>query len=103
MHIVGKCGEPILNAPAGSSKEILSNVGRNDHSYLYYISTILDSKISESESKEEDSIVFFLKDSYAIHYDLLYRNSYDEMIAMAASDGGFGCGTLVDRRDAVFH
>jgi len=103
IHIVSKCGEPILNAPAGSSKEILSNVGRNDHSYLHYITTVLDSKISETKSKEEDSIVFFLKDSNAIHNDLLYRNSYDEMIAMAASDGGFGCGTLVDQMYSAYH
>jgi len=95
IHIISKCGKPILNAPTGSSKEILPNAGRNDHSYLYYITTILDSKLNESKSKEEDSIVLFLKDSNGIHNQNLVRNSYDEMIKMAASDGGFSCGTLI--------
>ena len=56
VHVISKCGVPVRglsnNLSTGNIKpsiEVLSNVGRCDHSYTHYINTILDEKVARGE------------------------------------------------------
>ena len=62
MHIITKCGHRVNGAPDGAIIEEMPNVGRNHHSYSYYITTLLDEKMKKYGKNSEDSIVMFLKD-----------------------------------------
>lgn len=91
IHIISKCGYPIENAPAGSTIEVLPNVGRNDHSYAYYINFVLDSKMAESGSEVDNSVVVFLKDNINNHQPPHVWSTFDDLVTYAASSRGFGC------------
>ena len=60
IHIISKCGEGNAFGLPNATIKVLPNVGRCDHSYIYYIANVLDQKIVPGE--EMDSIVVFLKD-----------------------------------------
>ena len=60
FHVISKCGDDVKGAPRTAVVVELPNVGRCDHSYVYYINNILDEVVA-NDSKQ-DSIVFFLKD-----------------------------------------
>ena len=60
IHVVTKCGKEVVGAPASATIEKMPNVGRCDHTYAHYITTIMDQKVKKGE--ESDSIVVFLKD-----------------------------------------
>jgi len=94
VHIVSKCGEPVLGAPEISTVEVLPNVGRCDHSFAHYITSILEQKIHVED--EKDSIVVFLKDDMSSHnlHQSGYWNDFGSMIKIASSDNGFACGII---------
>ena len=60
IHIISKCGAPVIGAPDIATIEVLPNIGRCDHSYAYYITSVLDQKMTEDNT--DNAIVFFLKD-----------------------------------------
>lgn len=95
IHVISKCGQPVENAPPGTQILILPNVGRNDHSYAHYITTILDSAMTKSKSRIDNSIVLFLKDN---EKDGVWKKDFHEMIGLAASNRGFGCGLIRRKR-----
>ena len=59
-HVLSKCGVEVKGAPSNAIVEVLpKNVGRNDHSFAHYITSILPEIVSPNDK----SIVVFLKDS----------------------------------------
>jgi len=55
IHVVTKCGKEVEGAPTSAAIEKMPNVGRCDHTYAHYITTIMDQKVKKGE--ESDSIV----------------------------------------------
>jgi len=91
INIISKCGRPVQNAPPNSKVILLPNVGRNDHSFIYYIRSILDSEIIKTKSDPDNTIVVFLKDNqHAGHW----KSNFNDMMSLAASEQGFGCAKL---------
>lgn len=94
IHVVTKCGRPVTGAPSDATIEEMPNIGRCDHTYAHYITTIMDRKVKEGE--ENDSIVVFLKD------DISGSNQHNggswshlgAMIRTASSENGFACGCI---------
>ena len=92
IHIVSKCGVDVRGAPDGAIVQRLSNVGREGHSFAYYISSILPTIIA---SPSEEATVVFLKDSVT---DKIYQGSefrrldFPSLVRLASSENGFGCG-----------
>lgn len=97
IHIISKCGLPVDDAPEGSTIERMINVGRNDHTYAHYITSILDSKIVEMKSDEDNSIVVFMKDKKAAEQNGIELSNFNDMITAAASNRGFGCLSISQR------
>ena len=99
IHIISKCGAPVNGAPDMATIEVLPNIGRCDHSYAYYITTVLDQKMTEVETDE--SIVFFLKDDISVGN--LHQsggwNDFETMLQLASSENGFACGISPDYTD----
>ena len=81
----------------------LPNVGRNDHAFAYYITSVLPTLAPPTE----DSIVVFLKDSATdnIHQGGEFRRlDLMSMVRLASSENGFGCGLGVVHRDtSAYH
>ena len=78
--------------------EVLPNVGRHDHSYAHYITTILHQKVKPENEKK--SVVLFLKDTM-LDFDYIVdkyftTTSLHQMVHMATSDNGFQCRQTVD-------
>ena len=102
MHIITKCGEEVIGAPRTATIEELPNLGRCDHSYAKYITSILDGKLSTDDDDDDDdnnSIVMFLKDDMSstnIHQKLKW-NDFETMLRIASSTNGFACGLIYDR------
>jgi len=96
IHVISKCNKTVEEVPEGAIITRLPNVGRCDHSYAHYITTILEQKISKEE--RNNSIVLFLKD------DMSRKNyhqggggkwsSFEKISKNAFSDNGFGCGVI---------
>lgn len=114
VHIISKCGVPVEGIPekmkAITTIEVLPNVGRCDHSYAHYITTILDKKVPPDE--EENSLVFFMKDDIGadnIHQGTQFSgwNDMTSMVRVASSINGFSCGLVVDADatiiESVYH
>lgn len=99
IHIVSKCGEPVVGAPDMATIEILPNVGRCDHTYAYYITNILNKKVHRED--EENSIVVFLKDDISSNnfHQSGHWNDFGSMIQLASSDNGFACGIVPGKVD----
>ena len=102
IHIITKCGEEVIGAPRTATIEELPNLGRCDHSYAKYITSILDGKLSTDDDDDDDdnnSIVMFLKDDMSstnIHQKSKW-NDFETMLRIASSTNGFACGLIYDR------
>mmetsp|Transcript_3366 Transcript_3366/g.8572 ORF Transcript_3366/g.8572 Transcript_3366/m.8572 type:complete len:485 (-) Transcript_3366:80-1534(-) len=98
MHIITKCGQKVIGAPQIATIQELPNRGRCDHSYVKFITSILDGKLSEGED-DDNSIVMFLKDDMSagnIHQKARW-NDFETMVRTASSTNGFACGLVYDK------
>jgi hypothetical protein len=59
IHVVSKSGHPVRGAPEAATIEVMLNIGRCDHTYAYFITTILDKKLENDN--EEDAVVILSK------------------------------------------
>lgn len=99
IHVITKCGSPVRGAPKMATVQVYPNVGRCDHTYAYYITTILPQKMKEGE--EDDSVVIFLKDDISaknLHQSGDW-NDFETMVRLASSENGFACGIIPDYTD----
>jgi hypothetical protein len=100
VHVISKCGHPVNGAPHNATIEILPNIGRCDHTYAYYITTVLDQKLLHLETQHnngEDSVVVFLKDTRWGRKNLRQPGSWNNfynMVQVASSRVGFSCGVV---------
>jgi hypothetical protein len=95
IHVVTKCGKEVEGAPTSATIEKMPNVGRCDHTYAHYITTIMDQKVKKGE--ESDSIVVFLKDDMSpanIKKINMEWSQLDAMVRTASSENGFACGSF---------
>ncbi len=102
-HIVTKCGKSVSGAPGNATIQVLSNVGRCDHTYAYYISNILDEKIEKGS--EKDSIVMFLKDDMSDSnlHQIGKWSDFESMVRLASSTNGFACGVKLPEISLKMH
>lgn len=111
IHIISKCAGRIKGAPSKAVKVILpDNVGRNDHSFAYYITTLLPGLVGDNDDKEEedDSVVLFLKDGMV---DDIHQGRDNEvqkvdlkLLINTAMTNGFGCALVpYDGTVSVYH
>ena len=120
VHVITKCGVPVSGVPkhmnATTTIEVLPNVGRCDHSYAHYITTILDKKMKikangNGEDEEKNSVVLFLKDDMStenLHQgDQMEKswNDVESMLQVSFSANGFSCGTVISKssRRSAYH
>jgi hypothetical protein len=99
IHIISKCSQHVKGAPENAKLKLLPNVGRYDHSYAYYITSVLPAKIEETKPRNndvEDIIVVFLNDNVSEknHHQPGQWVSFENMIRLASSKNGFACGIL---------
>ena len=90
--MITKCGAPVNGAPDIATIQVLPNVGRCDHTYAYYMSTVLDQKVEKGD--EKDSIIVFLKDDMSaanLHQPGKW-NDFGSMVRLASTTNGFACG-----------
>jgi hypothetical protein len=90
IHILSKCGQDVEGAPENAKIQVIPNVGRNDHTFAYYITSILPKL-----STDDDAIVVFLKDTMmqTVHQGGEYRRTdLKSLIHLASSSNGFACG-----------
>lgn len=94
IHIVTKCGHEVIGAPSMAIVQTLPNIGRCDHSYAYFITTILPKQIKPGE--EDDSVAIFLKDDISAKnfHQAGQWNDFEGLVRLALSDNGFGCGVI---------
>ena len=94
IHIITKCGHEVIGAPAMASVETLPNIGRCDHTYAYFVTTILPKQIKPGE--EDDSVAIFLKDDISAKnfHQAGQWNDFEGLVRLASSDNGFGCGVI---------
>jgi len=102
IHVLSKCGQNVEGAPDNAEIQVIPNVGRNDHAYAYYITSILP-KLSTND----DSIVVFLKDTMMqkiFQGRQFHRTDLNSLVQLASSSNGFGCGLIiVDKSWSVYH
>ena len=94
IHVITKCGAPVNGAPDIATIQVLPNVGRCDHTYAYYMSTVLDQKVEKGD--EKDSIIVFLKDDMSaanLHQPGAW-NDFGSMVRLASTTNGFACGIV---------
>jgi hypothetical protein len=100
VHVISKCGHPVIGAPPNATIQVLPNVGRCDHTYAYYITTVLDQKLLHLETQDnngEDTVVVFLKDTRWGRENLAQPGSWNKfynMVQVASSSVGFSCGIV---------
>jgi len=98
IHIISKCGKPVVGAPQGATIQTLKNVGRCDNAYAYYITSVLDEKLKNvsRDGNEEDAVVVFLKDNMNPKnlHQAGHWNTMPDMIRVASSNNGFACGVV---------
>ncbi|KAL7513920.1 hypothetical protein ACHAXN_012541 [Cyclotella atomus] len=89
LHIISKCGYPVVGAPHSSTIIELPNVGRCDHTYAWYISNLLSDL-----SPTDEAVVVFLKDdiSYENMHQLGEWSELKHLSRLASSKQGFACG-----------
>ena len=107
IHIISKCGQKVVGAPDEATVKVIPNVGRCDHAYAHYITTILPTLVSD---ENDDSIVVFLKDSIRekvvqrCQGKLLSRTDLEYLVSGASSTNGFACGLrIVAGPCSVYH
>ena len=102
IHVLSKCGQNVEGAPDNAEIQVIANVGRNDHSFAYYITSILP-KLSTND----DSIVVFLKDTMMQNIfqgPQFNHTDLNSLVQLASSSNGFGCGlSIVDKSWSVYH
>ena len=94
IHVISKCGAPVNGAPDIATIQVLPNVGRCDHTYVYYMSTVLHQKVEKGD--EKDSIIVFLKDDMSaenLHQPGAW-NDFGSMVRLASTTNGFACGIV---------
>jgi hypothetical protein len=107
IHVINKCASKIKGAPRISVKVLLpDNVGRNDHSFAYYITTLLPGLVSPADN--EDSVVLFLKDGMVddIHQgrSTEFQKVDLKLLINTALTNGFGCALIpYDGSVSVYH
>ncbi len=103
IHIISKCGRPVIGAPESATIEVLPNIGRCDHSYAYYITTVLDQKVAEEDAA--DAVVVFLKDdiSQGNFHQSGSWNDFGSLVRLASSENGFACGIIPGEVDFGLH
>lgn len=91
IHVISKCGITVQGAPKNSTILELPNVGRCDHSYVYYINHFLN---NEKGGVDKDTIIFFLKDDMSEEnkHQRGEWNNFESMLRSASSVNGFSCG-----------
>ena len=72
--------------------QTLSNVGRCDHTYAYFITEILPQEVGvdSSVAKQRESIVVFIKDNMNNHQGFEELRNFESMVRLASSSNGFG-------------
>ena len=97
IHVISKCGAPVIGAPEIATIEVLPNIGRCDHTYAYYITTVLEQKMKNDDGKDS-VVVVFLKDDISaknLHQSGDW-NDFESLLRIASSDNGFACGVIPD-------
>ena len=97
VHVITKCGKADRareTAPDYVTIQEYENVGRCDHTYAHYITTILPHIVKAGE--EKDTVAIFLKDdiSAANFHQSGHWNDFEGLVRAAASEHGFGCGIV---------
>lgn len=94
VRLINKCGGKASTSPVGpgvANKSIqmihLPNVGRNDHSYAWALSSLHGALV---QPLPDNALVFFLKDNIGVHSGAQRTRSFPEVIAEARSRG-FAC------------
>lgn len=109
LHVLSKCGYEVEGAPDNAVVQVLPNVGRCDHAYAYYITSILPTLVTSTD--DDNSVVVFLKDTltskihqnfgkgrsiltdmYKSETSYFYRNDLKSLVRVASSTNGFSCG-----------
>jgi hypothetical protein len=106
IYIISKCGEQPLGAPEGAVVQAMSNVGRCDHTYAYFITEILPQEVgvNSSVAKQRESIVVFIKDNIKNNHQRLEKYySLETMVRLASSSNGFGCNGSPPRDGSAYH
>ena len=105
IYIISKCGERPLGAPGGAIVQTLSNVGRCDHTYAYFITEILPKLVGGSSSiaKRRESIVVFIKDNMINHQGFEELRSFESTVRLASSSNGLGCNSSPLERASAYH
>lgn len=60
IYVISKCGNKVLNAPENAVVMHLSNVGRCDHTFAYWMARM-------SPDTPDDEVVVFMKDNRDMH------------------------------------
>jgi hypothetical protein len=108
VHVLSKCGYEVEGAPDKAVIQVLPNVGRCDHAYAYYITSILPTLVTSTDA---NSVVVFLKDTltskihqsfgkgrsiltdmYKSETSYFYRNDLKSLVRVSSSSNGFSCG-----------
>ena len=106
IYIISKCGEQPLGAPEGAVVQAISNVGRCDHTYAYFIIDILpqEVEVDSSVAKLQESIVVFLKDNIWKNSQRLEElRSFETMARLASSSNGYGCFGSPPKHASAYH
>jgi hypothetical protein len=107
IYIISKCGEQPLGAPEGAVVQALSNVGREGHTYAYFITDILPYEVGvdSSVAKQRESIVVFLKDTTWNNHgqQLEELRNLESMVRLASSSNGFGCFGSPPKHASAYH
>ena len=105
IYIISKCGEQPLGAPEGAIVQTLSNVGRCDHTYAYFITEILpkEVRVNSSIAKRRESIVVFVKDNMINHQGFEELRNFGSMVRLASSSNGFGCNSSPLEHASAYH
>ena len=93
IHVISKCGHEVEGAPMGATTVVLPNIGRCDHTYAYFITTIFPSYL-----KDDNSIVVFMKDTSTdeFEHNIFSRTKPKSLVHIASSSNGFACGVTFD-------
>ena len=102
IHILSKCGHGVEGAPENAEIQVIPNVGRNDHSFAHYITSILPKL---SIDTDDDSTVVFLKDTMMQGIKRQFRRTdLKSLVQLASSSNGFACGiSLVEKSWSAYH
>ena len=106
IYIISKCGEQPLGAPEGAIVQTLSNVGREGHTYAYFITEILpkEVEVGSSVAEQQESIVVFLKDNiWYNHQASEEQRNLETMVRLASSSNGFGCFGSPAKQASAYH